>query len=224
MRQEFRDRVILPVLIPVGLFGLIALLAVGFGMMLLYSPMVVSGTIAIVVAAGILGAFGLATAHSELPRLKGAVIAGAGVVPLLIGGLVATGVITTTAERVVDREPHQGVPPGAAELVAEDSTWEQTELTLPEVGEVAVVLVNKDDGIPHNMSIYPLRGRQPDLDNVVFEGPRVDGVAQQIYTFPAPEEPGAYYYQCDFHPTTMTGTVTFEGEGEGGAGADHAAP
>jgi plastocyanin len=30
------------------------------------------------------------------------------------------------------------------------------------------------------------------------------------YEFDAPEEPGAYFFRCDVHPTAMTGTFRVE--------------
>ncbi|HZK50444.1 MAG TPA: hypothetical protein VFD47_02630, partial [Actinomycetota bacterium] len=35
----------------------------------------------------------------------------------------------------------------------------------------------------------------------------------------APEEPGDYPFHCDFHPTTMVGTLLVEEAGGGGGGS-----
>ncbi|MDQ4076493.1 MAG: hypothetical protein M3220_09635 [Chloroflexota bacterium] len=38
-----------------------------------------------------------------------------------------------------------------------------------------------------------------------------DGPEETItYEFDAPSEPGTYYFQCDVHPTTMTGDFIVE--------------
>jgi len=40
----------------------------------------------------------------------------------------------------------------------------------------------------------------------LFTGQAVTGPASVDYTFPAPP-PGTYFFHCQFHPTTMKGTL-----------------
>lgn len=211
MKPDVRDRLFLPIVVPVGLLAVIALVAVGFGMLLYFNPMTVSLTIAVVVSAAILAAFGLASSKSEsdLTNAKRSVIALAGVLPLGVGALVAGGVIETTDERVAERECHYCVPEDAVEIVAMNIEFEPQEVTLPAEGEVSILFRNQDRNIPHNVAIYPESEEQPATDQPVFKGEVFDGVDQMVYTFEAPDEQtGTYYFMCDVHPQ-MLGTVVF---------------
>ena len=217
MKQDVRDRLVLPLLVPVGLLLLIAVVAVGLGLLLLFNPMAVSVMIAIVVAAAIIGGFALALSRSEgeLDNAKRSVIAFAGIAPLAVGVLVATGVLDTDDTKVIERECHFCVPEDAVEVIAENIVFSPEEIAFPEAeegSEVSIFFRNQDQGIPHNIYIYPIQDGDPQLDEPFFEGGTFDGVAQELYEFAAPA-PGTYYFNCTVHPQQMTGTVIFGADG-----------
>ncbi len=220
MNSDVRDRLVLPILIPIGLLVLIAVLATGFGMLLLFNPMAVSLMIATVVSLGIIVAAALATSQAEgdLTPAKRGLIVFAGITPIIIGALVATDVMPTTSEKVVQRECEYCVPEDAVRVVARNIEFEQRLIQLPAAGEVSILFVNEDAGIPHNVAIYPEDDNdEPILSAPVFIGDLFNGVDQEVYTFQAPEEPGTYFYRCDVHPQ-MQGEAIF-GE-PGGRGID----
>lgn len=213
MKQDVRDRLVLPLLVPVGLLLLIAAVAVTFGMLLLFNPMAVSLTVAVVVAAAIIGGTALALSRSgeQLDSVKRTVIVFAGIAPVAVAGLVAFDVVDVTDEKVVERECHYCVPEDAVEVVAENIAFEPTEFTLPaqnEGDDVSILFRNQDRGIPHNIFIYPFQQEEPLIDQPIFEGDTFNGAAQEVYTFQAPA-PGTYYFNCTVHPQQMTGTVVF---------------
>ncbi len=213
MKQDVRDRLVLPLLVPVGLLLAIAAAAVGFGMLLLFNPMVVALMMAIVVSAAIIGGFALALSRSsdELDNLKRGVIVFAGLAPVVVGALVAFDVLETADAKVAERECHYCVPEDAVEVVGVDIAFEPEEIGFPDAGEgdaVSILFRNEDQGIPHNIWIYPFEQEEPLLDEPVFEGGTFDGVAQEVYDFEAPAQ-GTYYFNCTVHPQQMTGTVTF---------------
>jgi plastocyanin len=212
MKPDVRDRLVLPILIPVGLLAVIGLAAVGFGMLLLFNPIEVSLVLAIVVAGAILAAFGLASSQSErdLTRSKRAVIVLAGVAPILVAALVATDVLATTAPKVAERECEYCIPEDAVRVVAEGIEFEQDEIALPAGEEASILFINQDQGIDHNVAIYPFQGEEPLLDQPVFEGEIFPGAAQRVYNFETPAEPGTYYFNCVVHPAQMTGQVVIE--------------
>lgn len=86
-------------------------------------------------------------------------------------------------------------------VVAEDSAFDTSELSLPAAGDVVIAFDNRDT-LPHNVALYTEQGGQ-----VLFQGEIITGPATIEYRFPAPE-PGSYYFQCDVHAPLMNGTVT----------------
>lgn len=212
MKPDVRDRLVLPLLVPLGLLAAVAVTAVAFGMILFFNPITVSLTIAIVVAGSILAAFGLASAAraDELTRAKRAVIVLAGVAPLLIGALTATDILPVDAVKVAHGECEFCIPEDAVEVVAEGIAFEQGTIELPAAEEVSILFINRDQGIPHNVYIFALSQGQPVKTDPVFAGETFNGLAQRVYTFEAPEEPGEFYFECTVHPNEMFGTAVFE--------------
>lgn len=212
MKPDVRDRLVLPLLIPLGIVAFIALVAGGFGMVLLFNPIEVSVVIAIVVAGGLLAAFGFASSQrpEELNRAKRAVIASMVVAPLLVGGLVAVDVIPTSAQKVAHVECEFCIPEDAVEVVANGIEFEQETLQLPESGEVSILFENEDVNIDHNVAIAPLGpDGEPLRDEPIFDGEIFRGPDRRVYTFEAPEEPGTYFFWCVVHPEVMTGEAVF---------------
>ena len=58
-----------------------------------------------------------------------------------------------------------------------------------------------DPGVPHNVSIYT----DPTAAQALFTGELLTGPGKITYTVDALEA-GTYFFRCDVHPTTMTGT------------------
>jgi plastocyanin len=92
-----------------------------------------------------------------------------------------------------------GAPP--ATIVAQGLEFDIDHITVQGGGEAAVVLDNQE-AVPHNFSVYTSSGGE-----AIFEGEVITGPAQTENRFPAPA-PGEYHFQCDIHPTTMSGTLT----------------
>ena len=64
-----------------------------------------------------------------------------------------------------------------------------------------VVFNNMDPGVPHNFSIYT----DETATQALFTGDLVTGPDTTTYTVGALDA-GTYFFRCDVHPTTMTGT------------------
>jgi plastocyanin len=56
---------------------------------------------------------------------------------------------------------------------------------------------------PHNIAIFK---DSSDLTHPLFTGDPVNGPATVKYNVDALDA-GSYYFHCDFHPTTMSGTL-----------------
>lgn len=96
-----------------------------------------------------------------------------------------------------------GGGPGAT-VVAQGTAFQTPDVAVQGGGQVTIRFDNRDAGIPHNMAVF--QGADASAP-VLFRGDLVTGPAAKDYAFSAPP-PGTYFFQCDVHPTQMTGTLT----------------
>jgi plastocyanin len=87
-------------------------------------------------------------------------------------------------------------------LTARNIAFDKSTLTVPAGSTVVMTFVNMDSGVPHNFALYT------DLHATtsIFVGDFITGTRTTTYTFTAPSTPGSYFFRCDVHPETMTGT------------------
>jgi hypothetical protein len=65
----------------------------------------------------------------------------------------------------------------------------------------------------HNIGIYTEQG-----GDELFKGDPVEGPDSVVYSVKDPLDAGTYFFQCDFHPTIMTGTFAAIESGKGASG------
>jgi plastocyanin len=108
-----------------------------------------------------------------------------------------------------------GVPSPSASASAASCTPSGTDLSVtvsnisfgtdclaaPAGQAFTIAFDNQDASVPHNLAIYP----EGDGTKALFTGDVVTGVASATYDVPALQA-GTYRFQCDVHPTTMSGT------------------
>jgi plastocyanin len=97
---------------------------------------------------------------------------------------------------------------GTAELIAENNTFNRSTIRVQTGEEVSFTFENKDN-VTHNFAVYDTR----EAKQVIFKGEALSSPGTITYTFTAPDEPGSYYFQCDFHPSTMNGSFIVAGTG-----------
>ena len=89
-------------------------------------------------------------------------------------------------------------------LVASNMVFDQSTLTVLAGAQVTMIFDNKD-GAPHNFALYT----DSSAATVIFKGDVVS--AKTItYQFTAPSTAGSYFFRCDVHPRTMTGTFVVQ--------------
>jgi hypothetical protein len=98
--------------------------------------------------------------------------------------------------------PPASFDPNSPTLVAVDIEFDKGELMVPAYRAFTLVFENRDENVPHNVSIYAGPSRQDRR----YEGQVFNGPATRWYSAPA-LAPGTYFFACDIHPY-MTGTVT----------------
>jgi outer membrane protein assembly factor BamB/plastocyanin len=92
------------------------------------------------------------------------------------------------------------------ELVAEDTSFDKDELVVPAGSTVRLTMHNRD-AIPHTFTVY----ESDFVAEPIFLGESLIGPdASHTYEFRAPDEPGEYFFRCEFHPTHMNGTFIVE--------------
>ena len=87
-------------------------------------------------------------------------------------------------------------------LVAKNIAFDKNTISVPAGSTVVMTFVNNDLNVPHNFAVYT----DSKATTKIFAGDFVTGVKTVTYTFTAPSTPGSYFFRCDTHPETMTGT------------------
>jgi plastocyanin len=88
------------------------------------------------------------------------------------------------------------------DLTAQNIAFDKSTITVPASATITVNFDNKDNGMPHNFSVYT----DSSASTSIFVGKIITGPATTTYTFTAPTTPGNYFFRCDVHPTIMFGT------------------
>jgi plastocyanin len=210
MRDRTRDRVLLPIALPVGLLALLGGVLFGFSRILLSLGHTPAAATALVVAAAILVVAGVAAARPIVRASSLAAIAGAVAGIALLAGGVALIVAAPASE--TGGEANAGAP--AVAVAASNLRFDTSTIDLVANEPATIRFENKDAGVQHNIAIY----EDDTLQNLLFKGDIVTGPATVEYHVPG-IPPGTYYFHCDVHPTMTGSVVVAEGGGNGGGGA-----
>lgn len=213
--QSAVERVTLPILIPVGVLAFIVLVIYGLSRVYLE----LGGDAAVGLAAGIsfgvlIFAFYFANNPKAPPWQIGGALGVAAVV--LIGGAIwavsnedeASGGEPTDGQ--VDGgepSPSESPPSDGGILVGmSDNFFETTEITVAAGSEVKIDLTNNGANT-HNMRIAGLDGEYNTDDDAISDPNSVSSGQTATLVWTAPDTPGEYIFQCDFHPADMTGKI-----------------
>lgn len=212
MRKDVRDRLLLPLLLPVGILVFIAVMLWGFSRILLGLTATTATITAVVAAIGIMVIAAIAAGRTTVRGSTiAAMFAATAGVAMLAGG-IALAVVAGGDEGEEPEPPDGGLP--VVELVAQDIAFDPATLTVPAGVRFEIAFDNRDAGQQHNVAIYD----NPDFSGTpVFEGDLVAGPGQTTYRVDLAA--GPYSFLCVVHPT-MTGRIeAVEGAGEpGGTG------
>jgi plastocyanin len=106
---------------------------------------------------------------------------------------------------------------GSNAIVALNTAFETEEMSAEAGGTVSGTLENQDP-VVHNIAFYESEDDTSDPASALYTSDDADGGESVDFEFTAPDEPGEYPFVCDYHPSTMTGTLTVEEGGGGGGG------
>lgn len=91
---------------------------------------------------------------------------------------------------------------GGGTIAARNITFSVEEIHVAADTPTTLVMLNQDEGVPHNISIYADdTQREPSFAGEIFVG--VDRLRYELPALVA----GRYVFVCDVHPTTMRGTL-----------------
>jgi plastocyanin len=89
-------------------------------------------------------------------------------------------------------------------LTAQNMAFDKSTITVPAGAGVTMTFTNKDS-IPHNFALYT----DSSARTSIFVGQTISSTSI-TYKFNAPATPGNYFFRCDVHPTSMTGTFVVQ--------------
>ena len=120
--------------------------------------------------------------------------------------------VPTAAASTTPASQATGTPQGTAtsgggggstiSIAASNILFDKTKLTAS-AGTVKIQFDNKDGGIPHNINVFD--GKDASAKSLGATALEAGPVKQELTL---ELKAGSYFYQCDVHPTTMTGTLT----------------
>jgi plastocyanin len=203
MRKETRERLVLPILVPVGSLAVIAAVLWGFSRILLSVTANAATGTALVVALSIVVFAGIAASRPQV-RFSAAMAGAVAGVAMLAGGIA----LIAFAPKSEGAGP-QG-PAVTVALVAKDIQFNPTKLSVPAGKPFAIAFDNQDATIQHDVQIFD----NPDRTGTpLFDGALVTGVGKTTYQVVALAA-GTYYFHCVVHPT-MIGTIEATAGGGG---------
>lgn len=224
MRPDVRDRLFLPLVVPLLLLATILGSVFLLAMLLLFNPYAVSLSLAIVIGFGVIAYFAIESSRSDdLTRARRAVVGFALFAPILLGAAVAVDLIEVDAERMVDVEPHLVVPEGAPVIIADnidfgtldpetgEEEWDDVTVTIEAAeGDEAVFVVENRESAPHDVDIYESEEAMDEsrTEEQIFDSDPFPGPDQRVHEFEAPAT-GTYPFHCSVHPQ-MVGEFVFE--------------
>lgn len=207
-------------LVPMTILAVMVLSIGLIATLLLFNTRQGALVLAAVAAAGILFSVSLVTSRDRLDGRQRFAAVSAGVLPLLVGVLVATGLIggIDAADRMVNVQPLLVIPEDAPLIAAENSdefcrpngaggcdtadTWDFSPTTEEET--IAFVFDNRDVGIPHNVVITELEGSadapEPGAEITASEIITAPATEYFVSDVPLEELPDEFYFFCSVHP------------------------
>jgi len=117
-------------------------------------------------------------------------------------GLIGTFTVTSPAATTATTTAPTGGTSVALTLTAMNFVFDKSTISVPAGSTVVMTFTNNDANVPHNFALYTDRTTA----TRIFTGELITGVKTITYTFTAPLTRGNYFFRCDVHPETMTGT------------------
>jgi plastocyanin len=198
---EVRQRLLLPLLVPIIIF-LFAVLAI-YGLSRIYLDLstIEWGDVnaAVPLALGVALAILLVAVYLvSLPRVEPVLVAAifVGAAGLLTGG--------TIWAALYDEGGGGPTSPSNYILMINGIKFDKDEMHIPPNVDVPIVADNQEQGVTHNWAAYT----DESASELIAGSDQCPGPCTEVVTVNL--DVGEYYFQCDVHPTLMTGTLFVE--------------
>src|SRR5579872_761653 len=199
MNDNVRDRVLFPVVVPLGILASIALVLFLFSRILLHVPRGVAVAVALLTGLNVL----ITCAIVSVRRIRGFAVFAmliAILIPSAFGTAAAANWIKVHTPPV---KTHVATGPAAFKLSAANVAYSTTTINLQEQNGNATIDFTNNDTVPHNVHIY---NGPDDTAPTLFTGAIVPGGGSATYNITG-LQPGTYFFHCDVHPAIMTGKI-----------------
>ena len=206
---EVRFRVPIVIVLPLAALAVIAALAIGFSRVLLSLEPAAATALALVMAANVLGATAFYALRPDTARRRWPELAAVVLYPVLIGIAVAQSGFLSADEAAPAGGGEPAPAGGGNTIVAQGTTFETEEITAT-AGETVSGTLENQDSVVHNIAYYESEDDTSDPSAAFFTSNDAGGNESVEFEFTAPEQAGDYPFICDYHPTTMTGTLIVE--------------
>lgn len=207
-----RDRLMLPILIPVAALAAIFVLILSTGKILLEMDAKYSTAAAIVITLLIMVMASVLAAGPRLPTTQLSLVAG-----LPVAALIGVGLYLVVRPEA-GTGAHEGGPTASAVTsfaqVATDNAFSVNNVSVPANTEVTMTFENRGQAV-HNWRVQDVK----DKDGKEIKTELLSGGKTETLKFTV-DKTGAYGFLCDVHPVEMRGQLTVV---EGGAAAVPAA-
>jgi plastocyanin len=210
MRTSTRDRVVLPILLPIVTLLVIAAALFGFSRILLSLTKDAATAIALIVALSILVVAATVASRSVVRTSSLASMLGAIAGVAMLAGGIALIAVGAGGEKEAGGGPAVTIP-----LAAKGIAFDKTKLSVPAGKPFAIAFDNEDAGIQHDVQIFD---NESFTGTPLLNGEIVTGPAKVTYEASALEA-GTYFFHCSVHPAQMQGTILATAGAPGGGGA-----
>lgn len=200
MNEDVRERVLFPVVVPIGILAGIAVVLFLFSRVLLHVPRGVAVAVALLTGLNIL----ITCAIISVRRIRGFAVF-ALIIAIIIPGGIGAAAAAKVIKVTVPSKPAAARPtaPPPFKLSANNTAFSTTTIDLQEQNGNATIDFTNNDSVPHNVHIY---NGADDTAPSVFSGAIVPGGSEATYDITG-LQPGTYFFHCDVHPAIMTGKI-----------------
>ena len=201
-RQGVRLRMPLHLAIPLGIVVVIALSILVMAKILLDVPEGVAAAIAAVTALNIVGAFAFVATREAIDRKRIIEVFAIALYPIVIGAIIAYVGFGSTTETKGGGAASGPTNTLTDITISAANVAFNTDTITAAAGKKITVHFDNKDSVTHNIAFFDDKSAK----QKIYVGSDVPASATADYSFKAPTKPGNYFFRCDIHPTSMTGT------------------